>query len=329
MFFQVDERRGIVGGFAGLGRVGHIARRGVRSLATVQLPEPEPMVDWTVPEVPQCWPADIDCNERARLAAAVRLGRDAYVREYNAYLQSFANWRRNYLDNPAMGLTLLDRPAAPNPALFQNWTDASHDYYPDSPDIARVDGGPIRYTSDPLPPGSRTPTVASLALVNLTRTGSDRAFYPGDAWRVTIRNARPNSIVSVTGGRGSERPTTPMGSTDALGSFAIEGRMTSNDIGDWWENWAVAGQSVGVVMFDVLAAPAGTMTTGGGNVETPAGNTTVTTTPGGTISTPAVITGSTNPTTDNPVSSVAGSLPGWAIPAGVGVLVLLMMTGRR
>ena len=90
---------------------------------------------------------------------------------------------------------------------------------------------------------------------------SGGVLYPGDVWTIKISGATPNSPVAVTG-NGSAATygtniTTPMGTTDSSGNWALSGSIDSSQIGQWYENWSVGGQSVGSFSFTVQATPAG------------------------------------------------------------------------
>ena len=105
-------------------------------------------------------------------------------------------------------------------------------------------------------------------------------LYPGDAWTIKISGAAPNSPVAVTGNSSpatyGTNVTTPMGTTDASGNWSLSGKIDASSIGQWYENWSVAGNSVGSFSFQVVAsapvangaqgpapAPAGSVPTGG------------------------------------------------------------------
>lgn len=137
-------------------------------------------------------------------------------------------------------------------------------------------------------------------------------LYPGDTWTVKITGASPNLPVTVSGSMPSGSFTnTPMGSTDGSGSFTKSGTIAADQVGAWSESWAVGGAASGSYTFTVRLAAG-----------SPAGS-------------PAAA-----PSAGLPAGSPAGapavggfsfdSIPwwGWALAAGVGVVVLGGRGGR-
>jgi hypothetical protein len=144
------------------------------------------------------------------------------------------------------------------------------------------------------------------------------ALYPGDAWTIKIQGAKPNSPVAVTG-NGSAATygtniTTPMGTTDSSGNWALSGSIDSSQIGQWYENWSVGGQSVGSFSFTVQAAPSG----GGSGAQQQSGGDGAAPTP-----TPTPTTG--NWLTD----SMFGGIPNWGLLAGAAVAVFAFSSGGK
>jgi hypothetical protein len=136
---------------------------------------------------------------------------------------------------------------------------------------------------------------------------SGGVLYPGDAWTIKISGATPNSPVAVTG-NGSAATygtniTTPMGTTDSSGNWALSGSIDSTQIGQWYENWSVGGQSVGSFSFTVQAAPSGSQTTGG--------------------------TASVSSTGNWLTDSMIGGIPNWGLLAAAGVAVFAFSSGGK
>jgi hypothetical protein len=136
---------------------------------------------------------------------------------------------------------------------------------------------------------------------------SGGVLYPGDAWTIKISGATPNSPVAVTG-NGSAATygtniTTPMGTTDSSGNWALSGSIDSTQIGQWYENWSVGGQSVGSFTFTVQAAPSGSEATGG--------------------------TTSVSSTGNWLTDSMFGGIPNWGLLAGAAVAAFAFSSGGK
>ena len=113
--------------------------------------------------------------------------------------------------------------------------------------------------------GSTEGTVQYQPMTSFKNLSSGDAsnFKVGDAWQLTISGAPPNAQVVVSGGANGVVATTPMGTTDANGSFAMQGTITADQVGMWIENWKSGGLNAGAFSFSV-AAPAAPPSTGGG-----------------------------------------------------------------
>lgn len=106
-------------------------------------------------------------------------------------------------------------------------------------------------------PPQAQPAQTRLIFRNVT-TGNAQTVRVGDAWKVEITGAAPNAPVAVTGGKDGATSTTPMGSTDGTGRYALNGTSGQDGIGIWAETWFVGGASVGSFSFTVVAPTAGT-----------------------------------------------------------------------
>jgi hypothetical protein len=130
----------------------------------------------------------------------------------------------------------------------------------------------------------------------------------GDVWTVSISGAPPNAPVTVIATQnGLSGGVTAMGATDANGNFSKTGTMTADTLGSWAETWAVGSAPVGVISFTVVAAPI---------PPTPPSN------PPPTPPPPVVIPKVTAPPTTSGFDFSSIPVWGWAIAAGVGVLLI-------
>ena len=167
-------------------------------------------------------------------------------------------------------------------------------------------------------PGGQTMTPAgtfprSVRMVNLTRGGS--SFQVGDNYRLTVQGD-PNKPVagSATQNGKSLGSSQQYGSTDASGSFVLDGGMTADTVGSWAEQWSVGGVPVGSLSFQVAAAPvSGSRTTSSGDNSTLA-----------TVALPSSLDFLTNP-----VSLFGFNVPVWLLAAGGIGAVVLFSGGKR
>jgi len=187
-------------------------------------------------------------------------------------------------------------------------------------------GGTPTFSTGPTPAAPSSPpppsvsasqhaaTYPNASVTFLTPRGSG-PLYPGDAWTIKISGAAPNSPVAVTG-NGSAATygtniTTPMGTTDSSGNWALSGSIDSSQIGQWYENWSVGGQSVGSFSFTVQASPSSTTGTGVQYTASPS---------------PTAVAASTgNWLTD----SMFGGIPNWGQLAAAAVAVFAFSSGGR
>ena len=144
---------------------------------------------------------------------------------------------------------------------------------------------------------------------------SNGVLYPGDAWTITIKGATPNAPVAVTGNSSpasfGTNVTTPMGTTDGSGNWALSGSIDSSQIGKWFEDWSVGGHSVGSFSFRVAQAPAGA---DAGSA--PAGS-------GAPSGSASVLD------TSWFTSSMISGIPNWALLAAGGLVAFLAFGGNR
>src|SRR5215475_12280467 len=107
-----------------------------------------------------------------------------------------------------------------------------------------------------------------------TSTGDTGQLKPGDTWKITITGGKPGAPVTVTGGQNGRVDTTPMGNTDATGSWTATGSIDTGMLGNWKESWTVGGDNAGSFSFTVVAATQaqGSAATGKPNQSVPPGN---------------------------------------------------------
>lgn len=95
------------------------------------------------------------------------------------------------------------------------------------------------------------------------------ALLAGDRWKVIITGATPNAPVSVKGGKDGVGAEQTLGTTNASGSWVLEGTTSANDVGNWFEQWFVNRYWVGDVVFTVAQTQSTqTQQTTGGNTNT-------------------------------------------------------------
>ena len=92
----------------------------------------------------------------------------------------------------------------------------------------------------------------TLKFENLT-SGDTSNLKVGDAWRVSISGGPPNASVVVSGGMNGAVADTPMGTTDANGTFVKQGIVTADAVGMWLESWKTGGIVAGSFGFRVVA----------------------------------------------------------------------------
>ena len=158
--------------------------------------------------------------------------------------------------------------------------------------------------------------TGTLRLTNLT-SGNASSFQVGDKWQISITGASPNKPVIVTGTQNGKTSTTPMGTTDASGNWAITGTMDASTVGSWSEQWSVGGVVIGQLSFTVGAAASssGSGSGAGGGAATPqtTGGGSVANTSTGTFDIGSFLTG----------SAFLG-LPNWMLlAAAAGAIVLI------
>jgi len=153
--------------------------------------------------------------------------------------------------------------------------------------------------------GSSNPVSGGQLSFTTSRGGT--SLQVGDSWTITITGATPNQPVAVTGGKNGSTATTPMGTTDSNGRFALSGQFDASTVGSWYENWTVGGVSSGSFSFTV--------------------NATVRTTPDGKViinssgaTQPAGSSGSAPASSGFDFSSIP--VWGWAAAAGVALFAL-------
>lgn len=113
-------------------------------------------------------------------------------------------------------------------------------------------GQPSSY-STPTPPASSA--TGFIQITNTSRPG--QPLQVGDNWQVNITGATPNSPVTVSGTQNgaSSGPAAAEGTTDSNGNFSTSGTMTASTVGNWAEQWSVAGKILNL-SFSVSAAAA-------------------------------------------------------------------------
>ena len=171
------------------------------------------------------------------------------------------------------------------------------------------------------PSGAAAPVVQ---LTNLTRPGM-AGFIVGDQFRLQITTV-PNAVVTATSTQNGSIIGTQvnMGAANQNGIFTIQGTMSTAELGQWQEIWYANGtQATPVLTFTVGQGTTGTPTS-----STPAGTTIATTT--GTITTPVAgqLPSQTVPAATT-TSLFGGIDPKYLLYGGAGLLVLILLTGRR
>lgn len=156
-------------------------------------------------------------------------------------------------------------------------------YYPPCDPAAMPGTAPPVFPVQTQAPGSPAIPVAlkqgALSFTNLT-TGNAQRFAVGDRWQVRITGANPNTSVAVQGGKNGAQDIATVGTTDGQGNFALNGQITSDQIGSWSESWyAGGGTPAGTVNFTVVGSGAATQT----SPTTPTPTPRVPATPGTTI----------------------------------------------
>ena len=172
--------------------------------------------------------------------------------------------------------------------------------------------------SQPASSGSGSQQV-SVQLVNSSRPG--QPFQVGDGFTVTVIGPA-NSPVAVQGTQnGTNKGTTPFGSTDSTGRHTISGSMTPDTVGTWSEVWTVGGNAAPTLNFSVAAAPSGASTT------TPppssASSSTTTPPPSSSTTSTSLSTIMTNLQAPSPVFG----LP-WLAVIGIGAIGLWWLSSR-
>lgn len=178
--------------------------------------------------------------------------------------------------------------------------------------------------------------------------GNFYGYAPGDRWIVTIMNAPANSPVVGEVTRPNGQTTTVTGTTDSNGTWSQSGTFAQSDMGEWLENWSVAGVDQGGYSFVV---DGGLTQTQSQQTADQTGATTTTNVTNGTTSVPysvapiqtaviadttvnstntvagSVATANTTNSTSDTISQIlsgAGNVPIWVWAAGaVGVYMLL------
>lgn len=122
-----------------------------------------------------------------------------------------------------------------------------------SSDAAFVPGQPSSFASSAQPAASGT---GFIQIVNTSRPG--QPLQAGDNWQVNITGATPNSPVSVSGTRNgaSSGPSAVEGTTDGSGNFSTSGTMSAENVGNWAEQWAIAGKILNLQFSVVSSVPA-------------------------------------------------------------------------
>lgn len=145
-----------------------------------------------------------------------------------------------------------------------------------------------------------------------TSSGNIATPAVGEVWTISIASSpayagQPVTMFGAGGPSAGVRIETRWGNLDANGFWSLSGHFTPDQIGSWFEDWRVGGQSVGVWQFNVV--PASTGPTQG---------------PTAPASAPAPAAASAPPPVAAPASSALASVPGWAwLAIGAGGLYFL------
>lgn len=187
----------------------------------------------------------------------------------------------------------------------------------------------IGTSGTPVPAGGAVAAQQSYAyspvLHFLSSTGNAARFNVGDYWTVNIQGGAPNSPVTAVGGMNGAKNVTVMGSTDASGSFSLQGQMTADQIGSWQEQWNVGNAAAGFVAFTVNPAGSTSAVVPPNKQAPPVVTPPVVTPP---VVTPPATTGTFDLGTFL-TESVFMGIPNWILLAGVGGVVLLMGAHQR
>jgi hypothetical protein len=155
------------------------------------------------------------------------------------------------------------------------------------------------------------------------QTKNPRTPSVGDPWTISVSGAPANTAVMVTGGQGGANTTTAIGTTDGAGNFSVSGTFTGDQVGQWAENWVVAGVPVqgGNFAFTVIPTTSPAAAAAAAGAPPPAATQ-------GTPAPPA-------PSSSSGSSIAAGAvdlsgMPSWVwLAGGAAVLLLFMMGGKR
>jgi hypothetical protein len=188
--------------------------------------------------------------------------------------------------------TLTGEPAC-DPAAFQSQVDALAQQYADALAAQQAKtaalvasgsiavpagyyGGQDLYNPNYAPVGAPAAAAAAapagqslgVRIENLSG-GSSSSFKVGDQWRLTITGPANSPVTGSSNHNGQSNAAAPFGNTNASGVAVLTGSMAADTVGNWSEQWFVAGQPAGSISFTVAAPAAATQQqqqqTGGGS----------------------------------------------------------------
>lgn len=270
----------------------------------------------------------------------------------NAYVQSLAA-------DPVAAVYGADTPLSPSQVQYINSVLAGVGLPPMSPgqytllsgsnvggsaptNTIPSGGGAYAYPDTNIPASAYTPASAysavpssvpviaqgqglplSAKIVNASRP--NQPFQVGDQFSVVLTGP-PNAVVTNSASQnGTSLGTGSYGTTDQNGNATVNGTLDASTVGNWVEDWYVAGQKAGTISFSVKAAPTSTPAPSGAGAGSGSGSGSGSSSGSGSGSSTSSSSTSTTTTSDSSTSDLFSSIPAWgwiAIAAGAAFLLM-------